>query len=203
MTEWIDEQTDSLRLWIRRMKAPLLVSKADGTILYANEAFESFLGYSVAELLRVSWKELTVSDADLEADLAMVRSVQEGTRMEYEQQKSYRHKRGHPKECFIHVLRYPLLGPEIDCFLVTVRPLDGNQDYIARQLENFRLAQLEQVEMLAEVIEEKRRSSFERAWQWATENKLVAGAAGLFFSTFLFGDRALEHAANIKKLFFP
>ncbi len=66
----------------------------DGHWLQVNRSLCEILGYSEAELLTSSFQAVTHPD-DLEADLAQVRRMLDGTLRFYQIEKRYLHKRGH------------------------------------------------------------------------------------------------------------
>jgi PAS domain S-box-containing protein len=205
MNNWLENQTVALRVWVAKMPHALLVSRADGSILYSNEACEKLLGYTTVELEQKDWRELTVDPADLRSDLAMVEAVMSGERVEYEQQKSYRHKLGHPIDCFIHVHRYPLHGDSVDFFLVSIRPAThAGQQEIMNNLLTMRSAMLEQLEAFGSLIEAMlatKKTAFEQVMDWAGKNKKAATILGFFLAYILFGDRAFEVAERAIRIF--
>jgi two-component system, sensor histidine kinase and response regulator len=66
----------------------------EGRFLRVNRSLSEIVGYSEAELLKLSFQEITHAD-DLEADLAHVRHVISGGARTYQIEKRYRHKDGH------------------------------------------------------------------------------------------------------------
>ena len=202
---WIENQSESARHWLKGSACPMLASKADGSILWANEAAERLLGYSLAELVTtaespgLSWEDLTMDRADLRADQLMVKSLIHGDRHDYTLQKSYRSKRGDPLPSVIHVLRWPPLG-DVDCFLVTLTPLRKASDAVLKELARMReaIAAMNASPVAA-------RSEFwpmlAKAGVWANENKLAAAALVLWLSALIAGDRVIVVAERIHHLF--
>lgn len=198
---WLEGQTAALRVWITKTPHALLASTAEGAILYANEACERLLGYTAFEIQNKDWKELTVNPEDLKSDVTMVEAVMSGERDEYEQQKSYRHKLGHPIDCFIHVHRYPAKGETIEFFLVSIRPVtQAGQLEVLKGITAMKFAMLEQLEAFGTIIE-MRKTAFEQVSEWAKENKKAATVLAFFLSYILFGDRAFEVAERAIKIF--
>ncbi|HZY88753.1 MAG TPA: PAS domain S-box protein, partial [Gemmataceae bacterium] len=66
----------------------------DGRWLKVNSALSEIVGYSEEELLARNFQSITHPD-DLDADLALMRQVLDGTRRSYEMEKRYFHKGGH------------------------------------------------------------------------------------------------------------
>lgn len=98
-----------------------LVSQADGTILYANRAFREWSGYTMSELTKLGWKNLSVDDDDFAADIEELQSVREGKLHHYSVQKRYRKKDGGAHVGTLTVHRYPSTG-EIQWFACTWDP---------------------------------------------------------------------------------
>ena len=66
----------------------------DGRFTSVNQALYSMLGYSEQELLNLTFQEITHPD-DLKADLALVKTLVDGTADSYRMHKRYFHKLGH------------------------------------------------------------------------------------------------------------
>jgi PAS domain S-box-containing protein len=66
----------------------------DGKWLRVNKAICEIVGYSEAELLERTFQDITHPD-DIEADLAFVRELMNGTRRYYQMEKRYLHRDGH------------------------------------------------------------------------------------------------------------
>nr|MDQ3811826.1 PAS domain S-box protein [Chloroflexota bacterium] len=66
----------------------------DGRWLRVNSALCAIVGYSVQEMLRLTFQDITHPD-DLEADLDFVRQMLGGELQTYQLEKRYFHKRGH------------------------------------------------------------------------------------------------------------
>ena len=125
---WISEVDEKvLRTWIEHCPVCKLVSTADGGILYANDAFREWIGYTLSELKQLGWKKISVDDDSLEADMKAVIELQDGYHQTYKVQKQYIPKNGKPEWGVLTVMRYPPVG-DIKCFLCTFEPLkNGTQ----------------------------------------------------------------------------
>ena len=201
---WIEEQSSSVRHWLHGSACPMIASKADGSIIWANEAVERLLGYSCAELVTspgspgLSWQDLTVDLRDLSADNQMVQELVQGHRMDYSMQKSYRSKSGEPVPAMIHVLRWPINGTA-ECFLVTLMPLGSGLDFMLEEFGKLRVA-ISEMNRVPIKEPSPAYTAFFRVGVWANQNKLAAAALLLWLSALLVGDRVLLIAERIKDI---
>ena len=201
MDNWIQDQHESLRKWLVHTACPMLVSSQDGSILWANPSFEELLGYTSFELIGdkkagargVKWTDLTVDPDDLKADLAMVRDLSQGARIEYQLRMSYRAKSGDPVGVIIHVLRWPQQG-DVECFLVTAMPIGRGVDFMVGEIATMQ-------KTLSDFVAIKSISWWFHLYSWAGKNKTLAAMLSLFVFVFIFGDRAIEIAESVKKIF--
>lgn len=113
---WIEQvDCDALRVLVKHTTAKLLVSRISGEIVWANDSFCEWSNYSLPELTRMSWMQLSVHDENLQADIEMAKSL-DVYNLSYTVQKKYIPKNGKPQIGNLHVTRYPPTG-EIDfCF---------------------------------------------------------------------------------------
>lgn len=74
----------------------------DGRWLKVNRPLSNLLGYSEAELLKVTFQEITHPD-DLDADLELLHETIDGHRESYQMEKRYRHKDGHFVDAILSV----------------------------------------------------------------------------------------------------
>lgn len=131
---WIENkpaetQRELLKLWIKESPIPMLISSANGEILWSNSAFEEFIGYTHWELVKgphgngKTWFELSVNDESLIADKMMVEECVNGKTNQYSIKKQYIPKNERPVWVEITVIRFPEdLNTALDCFLVIVVP---------------------------------------------------------------------------------
>lgn len=66
----------------------------DGRLLLVNRSFGNIVGYSVDELQRLSFQDITHPD-DLAPDMALLQETLAGQRSTYSLEKRYRHQQGH------------------------------------------------------------------------------------------------------------
>ncbi|HEY9599410.1 MAG TPA: PAS domain S-box protein, partial [Cyanophyceae cyanobacterium] len=69
------------------------ISKADGTLIAVNPTYETFLGYSEAEMLGRTFAEITHPD-DIKPEQLLTQSVINGTQDSFQMEKRYLHKDG-------------------------------------------------------------------------------------------------------------
>lgn len=119
---WIDDiATDAhLRAWIKHCPAMKLVTSMDGKILWANSAFCEWSHYTLNELRRLTWREISVPDKNLEGDDEA--KTLDSYNPSYTVLKQYQPKQSQPEWGHLSVMRYPLTG-EIECCLCTWDPL--------------------------------------------------------------------------------
>lgn len=130
---------ETLETWLRETSIPMLATMPNGDILWANQAYEDLVGFTLVELQQIEegWKWLTVDDADTENDTQMAGAVVHGERTQYHFRKQYRHKSGEFKSVEIHVLRYPLAG-EFQFFLVSVIALDHGFSKVIEEMDTMK-----------------------------------------------------------------
>lgn len=135
---WISEADDQiLRTWIKYCPVCKMVSTADEKILYANNAFLEWIGYTLAELQSIGWRKISVDDESLDADLKALREMNDGYNEVYRVQKQYLPKNGKPEWGVLTVMRYPAVG-EIKCYLCTWEPLrNGTQAAFTLAMEKL------------------------------------------------------------------
>lgn len=92
-----------------------MISNTDGTIIWANDAFCEWAEYTLGELQRMTWMQLSANDEDLAADIAMSKTL-DTYNLSYTVQKKYIPKNGKPQIGNLHVTRYPASGEIRFCF---------------------------------------------------------------------------------------
>lgn len=120
---WIEDtaKEDHLRTWVKHCPAMKLVSTLDGQILWANAAFCEWSQYTLNELRKLTWMQISVPDKNLEADVDEARNL-DAYNPVYQVKKQYVPKGSKPEWGNLTVMRYPLSGP-IECCLCTWEPL--------------------------------------------------------------------------------
>jgi PAS domain S-box-containing protein len=189
---WLEQQTSALRVWLQGTPSPMLVTVEHGEILWANEAFEKLLGYSLYELVNkkqgVNWKDITIDLEDLESDEWLLGQIRNNSRKEYTITKRFRSKVGNAIEVVNHVQRYPSNG-DIECFLVTVMPVENTLIETMRELRGVKN---QVTEALALLTVSTPKPFHEKYMMWVKSNPIFGSIVTLTVFTFLFGDRVLE-----------
>lgn len=159
--------------WLQSTSAMLLASLPDGTILWTNEAFQKFIGYTAYELEHMTWFELSVPDSNLEADKVAADQLMLGYIPHYEVKKYYIPKNEAPRWVRLFVQRYPSTG-EFECCLVTVFPIEEKlSQFYAEMLERLDRS-MEPVQELVDIIKRDHQ---------VTESERLAGSMARLINT--------------------
>lgn len=113
-----------LDLWksaCENIREPLAVVGVDNKFLWVNQSFEKLTGYPEAELLSMTWIDITSID-DVGSDLASVANIINGKSDTYTMDKRYLHRRGHEIDVTIIVRRWPSEPEQITMFYVEAIP---------------------------------------------------------------------------------
>jgi PAS domain S-box-containing protein len=101
---------------------PMACVADDNRFVWVNSSFERLCGYSSAELLNMTWMEITLQ-SDVGGDLASVQSVINGDDTSYTLSKRYKHKLGKKVPVQLTVWRFPLNSERLlACFIVEAIP---------------------------------------------------------------------------------
>ncbi len=130
----------------------------DGSFLRVNRALSEIVGYEAAELLKLTFQDITHPD-DLEADLELVREVLEGKRRNYRMEKRYLRQDG--EQCWV------LLSVSL------VRDDAGEPLYFVSQIED--ITERRRSEDALMEAEARFRSAFEEAPIGMAMNSLDGG----------------------------
>jgi PAS domain S-box-containing protein len=95
--------------------AMYLVSTIDGKILWANASFCNWSNYSLPELVKKTWLEISQDDEDLDTDVQLAQQLSP-YQLTYMIQKRYIPKNGKPQLGNLHVTRYPEFGDMEFCW---------------------------------------------------------------------------------------
>jgi len=134
---WIDDIANEhhLRTWVKHCPAMKLVSTLDGQILWANAAFCDWSQYTLSELRKLTWMQISVPDKNLESDIDEAKTL-DAYNPSYQVKKQYVPKGSKPEWGQLTVMRYPLSG-EIECCLCTWEPLkNGTATAFAMAMEH-------------------------------------------------------------------
>ena len=101
---------------------PIACVALDNKFIWVNSAFERMLGYSVAEITKLTWMEVTL-DHDVGGNLESISSVRKGDTSCFTMTKRYRHKLGHSVPVTVSVWKFPPGFGDTVCFLKDSAPM--------------------------------------------------------------------------------
>lgn len=148
---WIDDASDEiLRTWVKHSPTMKLVSLLNGEILWANAAFCEWSQYTLSELRKLTWMQISVPDKNLEADIDETKRL-DAYNPTYAVKKQYIPKSSAPEWGTLTVMRYPLTG-EIQCCLCTWEPLkNGTAKAFAMAMDHTQEIDRKLAAMTAEI----------------------------------------------------
>lgn len=121
MTWLVEANCDAIKHIVRHSSAMYLISTLDGKILWANPAFCECIKYTLVELTKLTWMQISVDDSDLDMDIENSKNLTEYN-LSYTCQKRYVPKNDKPQLGNLHVTRYPATG-EIEFCVCRWEPL--------------------------------------------------------------------------------
>jgi hypothetical protein len=141
---------------IRYNSAMFLISKPTGEILWANNSFCEWIKYSVSELSKLTWHQISVRDEDLEADIVAAGQLSEYN-LSYVIQKRYIPKNDKPILGNLYVTRYPARGSIEFCFCRWEPLVNGTAQAFEFALESQRkiAAQMQQLTTRVESLSQQ------------------------------------------------
>lgn len=168
---WLDELSgcDSLKAFIRHTTICTVVSKPDGTILWANSAFTSWSGYSLTELQKYGWKQITVPGEDRDLDAMKCENWDAFTPI-YSVQKQYYRKNQSAAWGTMTAMRFPPYGDIEFCVVTWVPHEDASQEAMSTALNAIDKA---------EKASTKLTDAFQSFTQLSEEQKFIMTAAQL------------------------
>ena len=110
-----------LEVWLKHSSAMKLISTVDGKILWANDEFLQWIGYTLGELRKLTWIQISVPDENLDADLLALKNL-DAWNPRYSVKKQYIPKNEKPSWGTLTVMRFPSDG-EIKICGCTWEPL--------------------------------------------------------------------------------
>lgn len=117
----------------------------DGRFVRVNPALCDLVGYSAADLLRLTFQEITHPD-DLDKDLAYVRQMLDGTISTYAMEKRYLHRDGHVVWALLSVSRLVDDDGRLRSFIAEIQDITERK----RSEEDLRVSE-ERLRLLLEV----------------------------------------------------
>lgn len=171
----------------------IIFAGENGEIYWANSSFLEWIGYSINEFVRsnnpVTWKQISVNDASLQADVEMARDSAAGEISQYTLRKLYVPKNQRPQLVELFVRRFPPRGDrEFVFFVVEVFPMNEEHAKMAKEQGEFTLA----LKKLNESVEQLSQSNVNTAIRWLSQRPLIGVPVLLFIVYLLFGERAVE-----------
>jgi PAS domain S-box-containing protein len=129
MTWLAIQERPLLETTLRHLECCILMSTVEGKILWANDSFINWSGYTLGELQSMTWMDLSVRDGSLLADTFEAKQL-DGYQQEYRVRKQYIPKQQKPVWGTLNVLRYPAIG-ELKCCICTWHPIgdDSKEAY--------------------------------------------------------------------------
>lgn len=184
---WIDEcECEVLKSFVRHTSICVLISKVDGTILWANTAFCEWSRYTLAELRNLGWKKLSVDDESLQADIEAAKSLDLYC-LTYTVEKQYIPKNDKPQWGILNVMRFPSAG-EMEYCCCTWEPLkNGTATAFAYAMDRSK-STIGELEKMRIEISKLTSQSDEAKWIMSTVSlakanpKIVAALAVITFS---------------------
>lgn len=182
----------------------MLFSTAEGDVLWANESFLTWIGYTLEEFTRkdnpITWKDISVRDSSLEADIRSASRMKEGKLSHYLIRKFYVPKNGSPQFVELHVRRYPPNGGEpMAICVVEVTVLHNIHEKMARAYEEMVTDIKSSLHTIATINEEIRdgmqnqlTSGLNGIVLWLTKHPMVGVPVAAVLILLLFGERAFE-----------
>lgn len=151
--KWLSNvDCEHLRTIVSFSPSMYLASRVDGTILWANLAFANWAKYSLPELQKMTWMQLSVEDEDLAADIELAQQLSEYG-VTYTVQKRYAPKNDKPQLGNLHVMRVPARG-EIDFCFCRWEPLpNGESQALELALESQEKVAKEMAELTKAVTQ--------------------------------------------------
>lgn len=181
----------------------ILFSDVDGNILWANDAFLGWIGYTMSEFTRqnspVTWKQITVPDASLDADIEMAEKTSNGNQDSYVIRKFYIPKNQSPQFVELFVRRFPSTGgkAEFELFVCEVSPLFNGHARIAKDYENSQQELVACLTAMNDKLEAIANHGLNAAVTWLMEHKWAGIPTLIFLVYIVFGERTADVLRNI------
>lgn len=179
----------------RKSRTMMLLSLEDGRIIDANPAFLDWIGYSMHEFTRqrdpVSWHDITLPDAALEADIEQSRACAAGEVTNYKLRKHYQPKGQAPRLVDIYVQRHPPQG-QMNCFLVEVYPIGQEKEECLLEVMTTNRKLAESITKIQTSMDTLVAGNIATWMAWGAKNPRVSVPLALLICFLLFGRSTLE-----------
>jgi PAS domain-containing protein len=128
---WIDDLDgcDEIKDFMRHTTTCVIVSNPAGAILWANNAFLAWSGYTQTELCRYGWKQISVPGEEEDADVIFVSKWDNFTPI-HTIQKQYYRKNKEPVWGTLTAMRFPSSGDIQFCICTWMPASDAGSDTI-------------------------------------------------------------------------
>ena len=201
---YLEQHPDLAAFMACKSQNMMIFSTAEGGVLWANEAFLSWIGYTLEEFTRkehpITWKDISVRDDSLAADIRSVDKLKHGRLAHYLIRKFYVPKNGSPQFVELFVRRYPPHSEEpMAICVVEVTVLHNTHEKMARAYEEMVTDIKANLGRLATTNEEIRdgmqnqlTSGLNGVVLWLTKHPAVGIPTAAILILLLFGERALE-----------
>lgn len=204
LTDYLEQYPELAAFMFSGTQNMILFSTAEGDIVWANYAFLDWIGYSLDEFTRkvnpVTWQDISVRDASLEADITSANKLKAGNIQHYVIRKFYVPKHGHPHFVELFVRRFPPdADKEMAICCVEVTPLHNTHEKMAMAYEKMAIELRSNIVELSEsnkkivkAMEDQMKTGLNGAVAWLLAHPLVGVPVAAVLVLLLFGDRALE-----------
>ena len=98
-----------LEVWLKHSSAMKLILSIDGKILWANDEFLQWIGYTLGEIRKLTWMQISTNDENLEADLLAIKTL-DAWNPRYSVKKQYIPKNEKAAWGTLTVMRFPSDG---------------------------------------------------------------------------------------------
>jgi|GEM_PF-6153423 len=183
-----------------------LIADIGGAVLWSNEIFQKFIGYSLPEFTRkdnpVTWEDFSLKDESLKADMEAAAACVRGDYNEYTIRKFYIPKAAAPVFVEVFVRRYPPEG-KYEFFVVEVKLLRDEYSTITQSYEQLSRDVMGQIAILSATItavtaniegqiEEIKSNTISRIIQTAAEKPKSTAILLMVLGTVILGPRFIE-----------
>ena len=205
---WLDQQPiEMLRAAITHSPCCILFSLTDGKMLWGNDAFLEWIGYTQTELQQRTWMEISVNDSSLSADLEAASRIADGYLVTYKVQKQYVPKNSRPKWGTLYVLRYPPVGETKVCICVwePMRSDDADSFALTKASVGKMESEFREVREMLEAanVESLPQKAIVIAVELAMAYPKVAIATFMFCCILVGGNTFLDVLKNVRALMSP
>jgi len=126
---------DVVRHWLSNSLYCKLVTKSDGSIVWANRAFCNWIGYLQSEIINKKSSDFSPRGDSFEKDLDNLDIIKNDYVSSYAVHKRFIKRNGDSDWGIFHIMKCPEInGQQNDFYLCSWHPIDGEQQDIVRQV---------------------------------------------------------------------